>query len=204
MQTIKPFLLLRLQRRIILLAINTYQRFRVFIYSLLSDINHSENLARRNQPVLISGRGRVQFGLCNFGVWPSPYYLNGYIHIEAREETARIDIEDGVWINNNAVIIAERCSIRISANTLIGTEFTVYDSDFHDLHPNRRQSGTHECAPVIIGHNVFIGSRVTVLKGVTIGNNSIIASGSIVSASIPENCIAAGVPARVIRAIDTP
>jgi maltose O-acetyltransferase len=133
------------------------------------------------------------------GVWPSPYYLNGYIHIEARDATASIKIEDGVWLNNNAVIIAERSSISIGANTLIGTEFTVYDSDFHDLQPERRMSGIHECSSVSIGENVFIGSRVMVMKGVVIGDNSVIASGAVVTHSVPANCIAGGVPAQVIR-----
>jgi maltose O-acetyltransferase len=125
--------------------------------------------------------GRVKLGCCNLGVWPFPYFLSGYIHLEARESTASIEIEEGVWINNNAVIIAERSSIRIGANTLIGTELTVYDSDFHDLHPLQRLAGTHECASVNIGKNVFIGSRVTILKGVTIGDDAVIASGSLVN-----------------------
>jgi maltose O-acetyltransferase len=119
-------------------------------------------------------------------------YFNGYIHIEARDATASIEIEDGVWINNNAVIIAERGSIRIGANTVIGTEFTVYDSDFHDLHPERRLAGTHECAPVNIGKNVFIGSRVTVLKGVSIGDNAVIGAGCVVSKDVPEGSVYVG------------
>ncbi len=152
--------------------------------------------------MLISGLGKVQLGRCNLGVWPSPYYLNGYIHIEAREATASIEIKDGVWINNNAVIIAERSSIHIGANTLIGSEFTVYDSDFHDLHPDRRLVGSHICRQVIIGNNVFIGSRVTILKGVTIGNNVVIAAGSVVSTDVPKDMIVAGVPARVVGKIN--
>lgn len=65
--------------------------------------------------------------------------------------SAEVQIEDGVSINNNAVIIAECCKISIGKNTLIGTEFTVYDSDFHDLQPERRMSGKAETAPVVIG-----------------------------------------------------
>ncbi|MEN8134164.1 MAG: acyltransferase [Thermodesulfobacteriota bacterium] len=129
-----------------------------------SDIHHCESLARFNQPVLMIWHGRVALWYCTW-FFASPYYLNGDIHIEARDAAASIGIEDGIWINNNAVSIAERGSIRIGANTLIGTEFTVYDSDFHDLHPERRLAGAYECAPVKIGKNVFIESRVTVLKG---------------------------------------
>jgi maltose O-acetyltransferase len=115
--------------------------------------------------------------------------------------TARVTIADGVWINNNAVIIAERCEISIGKDTLIGSEFTVYDSDFHDLHSRRRLSGKSSTASVTIGDNVFIGSKVTILKGVKIGNNSVIASGSVVTADVLEDCVAAGVPARVIGKI---
>ena len=192
MVSLKPSLLYRLSRRLRLLPIVMYQRLRVWKYKLFSDIHYRDSLARFNQPVLMTGRGKVRLGRCNLGVWPSPYYLNGYIHIEARDATASIEIEEGVWINNNAVIIAERGSIRIGANTLIGTEFTVYDSDFHDLHPERRMAGTHECAPVNIGKNVFIESRVTVLKGVTIGDNAVVGAGCVVSKGVPEGAIFAG------------
>ncbi|MCX7119949.1 MAG: DapH/DapD/GlmU-related protein, partial [Legionellales bacterium] len=125
------------------------------------------------------------------------------IHLEARESTASIEIEEGVWINNNAVIIAERSSIRIGANTLIGTEFTIYDSDFHDLHPQQRSAGTHECASVNIGKNVFIGSRVTILKGVTIGDDAVIAAGSVVRKDVPNGMIVGGVPARVVGKVNS-
>lgn len=192
----RPSLLYRLRRRLRLLPIRMYQRFRVWKYKCFSDIRHCDSLARFNQPVLMTGGGRVQLGRCNLGVWPSPYYFNGYIHIEARDATASIEIEDGVWINNNAVIIAERGSIRIGANTLIGTEFTVYDSDFHDLHPERRLAGTHECAPVNIGKNVFIGSRVTVLKGVRIGDDAVIGAGCVVTKDVPAGAIFVGHPTR--------
>lgn len=192
-------LLYHLQYRLRLLPIRSYQRLRIWKYKFFSDINHCDSLAHLNQPVLMTGRGAFKLGRCNLGVWPSPYYLNGYIHLEAREATARIEIEDGVWINNNAVIIAERSSIRIGANTLIATEFTVYDSDFHDLHAHRRFAGTHECAPVNIGKNVFIGSRVMILKGVTIGDNAVIAAGSVVTKDVPSSSIVGGVPANIIK-----
>lgn len=194
----RPSLQYRFQRRLRLLLIKIYQQSRVWKYRLLSDIFQCDSVARFNQPVLLTGRGRIKLGDCNLGFWPSPYYLNGYIHIEARASTACIEIDEGVWINNDAVIVAERSSIRIGANTLIGTEFTVYDSDFHDIHPDRRLAGTHECTPVNIGRNVFIGSRVTVLKGVTIGDNAVIAAGSLVNKDVPASSIASGVPAKVI------
>ncbi len=56
--------------------------------------------------------------------------------------------------------------------------------------------------PVRIGNNVWIGSRVMVLKGASIGDNSVIAAMSVVTSAIPANCVAAGVPAKVIRKIE--
>lgn len=175
-----------------------YQWLRILFYRSISTVFYINSSARFNQPVLITGEGSVTLGKCYLGVWPSPYFLNGYIHIEARSSSASIIIEDGVWINNNAVIIAEKSSIRIGANTLIGTDFTVYDSDFHNVNPAERMSGTHKCTEVNIGCNVFIGSRVTVLKGVCIGDNSVIASGSIVTRNIPSNSMAAGSSAKIV------
>ena len=58
------------------------------------------------------------------------------------------------------------------------------------------------CGKVTIGNNVFIGMNSVVLKGVTIGNNVIIGAGSLVNKDIPDNCVAAGNPARVIMSLD--
>jgi maltose O-acetyltransferase len=180
------------------MPIEFYQKFRVYKYKIFSDAPNVISSARFNQPILLTGQGKISLKKCNLGVWPSPYYLSGYTHIEARNLEAEVIIEDNVYINNNAVIIADRSRITIGKNTLIGSEFTVYDSDFHELHPERRMSGNHVTASVTIGENVFIGSRVTVLKGVTIGRNAIIANGSIVTKNILPNTIVAGIPAKII------
>lgn len=176
----------------------SYQFFRILFYRLLSNAHIESNGAKCNQPILSTGCGKIILGKCTIGICPSPYFYNGYTHIEARSLGSKIIIGDGVHINNNAVIVADRTCITINANTLIGPEFTVFDSDFHDLHPDRRNSGTYECMPVTIGENVFIGSRVTVLKGVTVGKNSVIAAGSVLGINVPENTIVGGVPAKII------
>ncbi|EMI41654.1 transferase hexapeptide repeat containing protein [Rhodopirellula sp. SWK7] len=86
--------------------------------------------------------------------------------------------------------IGDRC--------LIGDGVTIFDSDFHGIHPDQRhQLGNH--SPVSISNNVWLGSRVMVLKGVSIGENSIVAAMSVVTKDIPANVIAAGNPARVIN-----
>lgn len=76
--------------------------------------------------------------------------------------------------------------VMVGANTCIGDR---------DDHPERLGTSPQ---PVHIGNNVFIGMHCIVMKGVTIGDNSIIGAGSIVTKDIPANCIAAGVPCKVI------
>lgn len=67
----------------------------------------------------------------------------------------------------------------------------------HDLNPERR--GSMHAAPIAIGKNVWIGAHATVLAGVTIGDNAVIAAGAVVNRDIPADTVAAGVPAKVIR-----
>jgi len=180
------------------------QGSRKLVYRLLSENPPRLMQGRLKQPALFSGRGEIRIGRSTIGVWPSPFFLNGYAHIEAREVTAKIVIGANSHINNNAVLIAERSSISIGDNTLIGHNFSVYDSDFHCLEPSLRSSGLHQSQAVSIGSNVFIGAGVTVLKGVSIGDNSVIANGSIVSSDIPANVIAGGIPAKVMRTLEAP
>jgi acetyltransferase-like isoleucine patch superfamily enzyme len=56
-------------------------------------------------------------------------------------------------------------------------------------------------SPVTLGKNVWIGSNATILPGVTIGDNSVIAAGAVVTKDVPENVVAAGVPAKVVKGI---
>jgi acetyltransferase-like isoleucine patch superfamily enzyme len=73
-----------------------------------------------------------------------------------------------------------------------------YDHRFADLAVPVRLQGLIT-APVVIGNNVWLGSKVSVLRGVRIGDNAIIGAGAVVTHDIPANAIAAGVPARVLR-----
>jgi galactoside O-acetyltransferase len=70
------------------------------------------------------------------------------------------------------------------------------------VHPDLRRGGTQFSVPVRIGDDVWIGSNVVILPGVTIGNNSVVGAGSMVTSDIPENVVAVGNPCRVSRPID--
>ncbi len=120
-----------------------------------------------------------------------------------------------VWPQNageGQITIGDYCllcpGVRISAaeavtigdNCMLATGVYITDSDWHDIY-NRLAMGPAE--PVEIGANVWIGDGVTICKGVTIGENSIVGAGSVVVRDIPANTVAAGNPARVVKALDT-
>lgn len=111
----------------------------------------------------------------------------------------RLTIGDYVLISPGTQIIASE-SISIGSNTMFASGCYVSDSDWHDTYDRTRELDKH--APIVIGENCWLGVRVIVGKGVTIGDNSIIGAGSVVTRDIPPNCIAAGNPARVVRELD--
>lgn len=87
--------------------------------------------------------------------------------------------------------------IKLGNNVRCGANTTITDSDWHLDDPR-----VGNPKPVIIEDNVWLGTNVTVLKGVIIGENSIIGAGSIVTSSIPKNVIAGGNPCKVIKSIN--
>lgn len=114
---------------------------------------------------------------------------------------ASITIGDDVGFNSIS-IYARSQRIEIGDGCLIGGNCQISDTDGHPLWPPESRThypGTEHDAPVTLGRRVFVGLNVIILKGVQIGDNSIIAAGSVVTRSIPANCVAGGVPARVLR-----
>lgn len=110
---------------------------------------------------------------------------HGKLHVgrNSRLNGVHIDVRDQVVIGEN---------VRIAPYTII------MDSDFHDV-KNHFADGA--ASPIIIEDNVWIATRCTILKGVTVGKNSVIAAGAVVTKSIPQDCIAGGVPAKIIKKI---
>ncbi len=98
------------------------------------------------------------------------------------------------FFNSNIKIRCHK-KIEIGDNVAISHDVTIMDSDAHD----GLWDGYEKTKPIKIGNHVWIGTRVTILKGVTIGDNAIIAAGSVVTKNVPNNTIVAGVPAKVIK-----
>lgn len=175
---------------------NIMQTIRKIRYRLLSNMAIVSGKPVIHQPALFCGKGKIIFdGKVRLGYYPSPFFYSGYLHFEVREPEAVIRIGDGTFISNNSTLIAELPGIEIGQKCLIGPEVSIYDSDFHGL----IERSSPERKAVVIGDNVFIGARVTVLKGARIGSNSTIGAGAVVTGEIPPNAVAAGNPATVIR-----
>ena len=110
-----------------------------------------------------------------------------------------ITIGDHVLISPGVRISAAH-SIKIGDSCMLASHAYVTDSDWHGIYD--RSLTPTETSHVVLDENVWIGDSAIVCKGVTIGENSIIGAGSVVTSDIPANVIAAGNPAKVIRSLD--
>ncbi len=176
------------------------QQPRIWKYRVLSTCPRLSGRPVILQPVLFVGPGEVVLGEgVQFGWKNSPLFYSGYCHVEVSRPDSRIEVGDRTEFNNNLMLKSEGAGIRVGRDGLFGAHIEIFDSDFHDLDPRRRREGTVAMAPVEIGDNVFVGMGARILKGVTVGADSVIGAGAVVSSSIPAGVIAAGNPARVIR-----
>ncbi len=111
-----------------------------------------------------------------------------------------LTIGDRTFINSGASICAQK-SVTIGTNCAIGNLTLIMDTDFHTPGDHTRWP---EAKPVVLEDDVWLGARVTVLKGVTIGKGAVVAAGAVVTKDVPPRTVAAGVPAKVIRYLDGP
>lgn len=105
---------------------------------------------------------------------------------------ANLKIGNGSFMNVESKIYC-KSKIIIGEHVFIGEEVIIRDTDEHSI------NNKVNTIPITIGNNVWIGMRSIILKGVHIGNNVVIGAGTIVTKDIPDNCLAVGNPARVIK-----
>jgi len=113
---------------------------------------------------------------------------------------ATLEIGNNVHIGIGSVITA-REQISIGDDTLIAEYVTIRDQDHKVEIGKITANNGFVTAPIHIGTNVWVGAKAVILKGVTIGDNSVIAAGAVVTKDIPANVLAGGVPAKVIKPI---
>ena len=144
-------------------------------------------------------------------IFGSPIELGDYIHIIASADRrvrlsawsdptggGRIRIRDYSLICPG-VRISSASQIAIGNSCMLASNVYITDSDWHDTY-DRLALG--KASPIRIEDNVWIGDSAIICKGVTVGENSIIGAGAVVTKSVPSNAIAAGNPARVVKTLD--
>ena len=152
------------------------------------------------QHTMVTGSGKVIIGdNCVFGRKLGGRHRNGSVELQARYDAARIALGDRVMFNNNVFLCAANL-IRIGNDSLVGEGVTIMDHEAHQLDPARRlEIGV--VGEVVLGRNVWVGNNVIILKNSSIGDNTVIAAGAVVSGTFPANVIIGGIPAKVIRAL---
>ncbi len=113
----------------------------------------------------------------------------------------KVTIGNNVYFNRGCYISAHE-SVTIGSNCLFGEQVSIHDENHvpgRDTNPIDTRG--YVTAPVVIGNNVWIGAKVTILQGVRIGDNAVIGANAVVTRDVPAYSIAVGIPARVIREI---
>lgn len=124
------------------------------------------------------------------------------VHVEGPifcDYGSQVHIGDRVFVNFNCVFL-DCSTITIGSDTQIAPGVQLLTAT-HPIDAAERASGAELAAPITIGSRVWLGGGVLVLPGVTIGDDTVVGAGSVVTKSLPPRVVAVGNPARVIRAL---
>lgn len=143
-------------------------------------------------PFTISGPGKVVIG-DHVTIEGRGHPVTPFTH----HKSAVITIGHNSFVNGARFGCQQRISI--GPRAILG-DVRIMDTDFHSVNPDRwSKEALVESAPVEIGENVWIGAAAAVLKGVKIGDHSVVGYGSVVSRDVPSYAVVAGNPARVVK-----
>jgi len=152
---------------------------------------------------VFKGRGVIKIG--NNCILASNKYANP-LGLKSACIFESIELESKIIIGNNfsasgVVVIAKGC-ITIGNNVSVGANSCILDSDLHSIESLERRLGhVPKCEDIRIEDDVWIGMNVVILKGVTIGRESVIGANAVVTKNIPSRSVVAGNPAKIIKSI---
>tara|TARA_R110002110_G_scaffold205066_7_gene417236 strand:+ start:390654 stop:391379 length:726 start_codon:yes stop_codon:yes gene_type:complete len=147
--------------------------------------------------VHISG-SRIRIGRCFTAIGEPGNRVE--IGVWGREEgLGRIEIGDCVLMSPGSRLSASD-EIVLGNGVMLANGAYVTDSDWHTIYDRTERDTTP--SPVHIGENVWLGDHATVLKGVTIGENSVVAARAVVTRNVPANVVVAGNPAKIVKELD--
>ncbi|UKB81939.1 sugar O-acetyltransferase [Chryseobacterium sp. MEBOG06] len=142
--------------------------------------------AQRRSELLRNILGSTKENLC---IEPSFWCDYGY----------NIEVGENFYANHNLVIL-DCAKVQFGDNVFIGPNCSFYTAG-HPLDAKQRNQGLEYARPITVGDNVWLGGNVVVLPGVSIGKNSVVGAGSVVTKDIPDSVVAVGNPCRVVRDI---
>lgn len=111
-----------------------------------------------------------------------------------------IHVGDEFLANYNLTIL-DIAPVHIGDRVMIGPNTSIITVN-HPISLKGRRQHLAQGTPVTIGDDVWIGANCTILPGITIGNNVVVAAGAVVTKDVPDNCVVGGVPAKVIKEIE--
>ena len=184
---------------------------------LISGLHYHSSWIVKGRPVIIKRKwyerifahhngGDISIGVgfkCNNTVDSNSIGLIQPCVFDIAIDNSKIIIGNNVGISGSTINAAQ--SITIEDNVLIGSGCIITDTDSHPINYHDRiedNASQTKVAPVVIKEGAFIGTRCIIMKGVIIGSKSIIGAGSVVTKTIPDNVIACGNPAKIIKYID--
>ncbi len=154
--------------------------------SLVADFNQEKDEKKRAE-ILKSVVGKMGSGCY---ITPNVFFDYG----------CHTELGNNVYLNGNCVIL-DCAKVTIGSNTFVGPNVQFY-TPIHPLDYKTRNTFVESAKPITVGKNCWLGGSVILLPGVTIGDGCVIGAGAVVTKDIPENSLAVGNPAKVIRIIE--
>lgn len=166
-------------------------------------IGTNTTLYYKCQILNLSKNGKVNIGDdCLIGRGKTGYHAGMPFYTTILNDGLHSDVCIGNNCRINGAYIHAKESIQIGDNCVIASGVNIIDSNGHETYSLDRTVGRDTPRNITIGKNVWIGINATILKGTSIGDNSIVSAGSIVKGDFPSNCIITGNPAKIVKQIE--